>query len=171
MQDFESHFIVSKTSWRIYISFAGNIIEKNSETADLIKINDFLFLKLNIPETNQYIHGNKLLIENGILWIADSIPDKSPKIIEIHTIDFNFMDFQIEGLFFGIAHWLSAYYNIEMPAYNVKYERHKRKYIFWFNEDHKEATNLLYPEGFVDILHKQKDQSSYFKRIISIFST
>ena len=95
MENHKSCFRLFKSSWGILIEFAGKI---NNATEDddlksepnLIKINDSLFLKLNISEQNKFIHENTIYLENGLLWISDSIPDKKTKIIEIDKIDLIF---------------------------------------------------------------------------------
>jgi len=118
MENYESYFRLFKTSWGILIGFSGNIKEDIIDAdVNLIKINHSLTLKLNIPEQNKYIHSNKTLIENGILWVYDNIPNKKNIIVEINQIDLNFCNFQLEGLFFGVANWLCNYYNINMPNY------------------------------------------------------
>jgi hypothetical protein len=148
MQDYESYYRLFKTSWGILIGFAGNIRKDlgNKET-NLIKINDFLYLKLNIPNQNKFIHDNRYLLENGILWVANILPDKTHVIIEINKIDLNFCNFQIEGLFFGMSNWLCSYYNIDIPNYYSKYDKNTNSYLFWFDVDDEKSVKLLYPDG------------------------
>ncbi|SHL02039.1 hypothetical protein SAMN05444484_10133 [Flavobacterium chilense] len=148
MENHKSCFRLFKSSWGILIEFAGKI---NNATEDddlksepnLIKINDSLFLKLNISEQNKFIHENTIYLENGLLWISDSIPDKKTKIIEIDNIEFDFLNFQIEGLFLGIASWICNYYQIPMPNYFCMYDSDHKKYLFWF--DDIRSKKLLYP--------------------------
>jgi hypothetical protein len=147
MKDYESYFRLFQSSWGILIGFVGNIMEKSLEIEDnLIEINSYLSLRLNIPSQNKYIHDNKSIIQNGILWVSDIIPNKEKKIIEINIIDLNFCNFQIEGLFFGIANWICTYYQISMPNYYSKYDKIQNKYIFWFAENDMKSMSLLYPD-------------------------
>jgi hypothetical protein len=149
MKDYESYFKLFQSSWGILVGFVGTVIEDSQVIEDnLIEINSCLFLRLNIPIQNKYIHDNKSIIENGILWISDIIPNTGgKKIIEINMIDLNFCNFQIEGLFFGIANWICNYYQITMPNYHSKYDRIQNKYMFWFAENDAKSMNLLYPNG------------------------
>lgn len=157
MKNYESYFRLFQSSWGILIGFTGNIIENNIDLEDgLIEIDNYLSLRLNIPNQYKYIYDNKSMLENGILWVSDIIPDKKKKIIEINMIDLNFCNFQIEGLFFGIANWICNYYQISMPNYFYKYDKVQNKYIFWFAENDIKSMNLLYPSStkFLDFDEK-----------------
>ncbi|MFL5743066.1 MAG: hypothetical protein ACJ751_00260 [Niastella sp.] len=49
---------------------------------------------------------------------------------EVKEIDFNYIDFQEEGLYCAIQEWISKYYGIALTPIDVKYDRVKNKYIF-----------------------------------------
>ncbi|MFH6995093.1 hypothetical protein [Flavobacterium sp. FlaQc-48] len=147
MENHNSCFRLFKSSWGILIEFTGKINDVTEEDLEaetnLTQINDSLFLKLNISKQNKFIYANKFYLENGLLWVSDSIPDKKITIIEIDKIEFDFLNFQIEGLFLGIASWICNYYQIPMPEYSCIYDRDHKKYLFYFNDIR--SKKLLYP--------------------------
>ncbi|MDA6070852.1 hypothetical protein NJT12_14635 [Flavobacterium sp. AC] len=147
MGDYESYFRLFKSSWGILIGFKGEILEMSEEFEmnDLIKINDFLYLQLNISNENKYIHNNKTKLENGIQWVSEIFPKQKKVLIKINEIDLNFCNFQIEGLFFGIASWICNYYKVEMPNYHSTFDKDSNKYLFSFDENDEISKKLLYP--------------------------
>lgn len=147
-KNYESYYRLFESSWGILIGYSGKIIEANSSSTsdDLIKINSSIFLQLDIPSENKYIKDNLQMIVNGIKWVSSFFTNKSPLIIVINKIDLNFCNFQIEGLFFGIANWICNYLNKPLPTFYYKYDNINNKYLFWFDVDDIKSRQLLYPD-------------------------
>lgn len=147
MGNYESYFKLFKSSWGILIGFKGEILEVPEVfvMGDLIKINDFLYLQLNVSNDNKYIHNNKTKLENGIRWVSAYFPKQKSFLVKINEIDLNFSNFQIEGLFFGIASWVCNYYKAEMPNYHSTFDKDSNKYLFGFDENDEVSKELLYP--------------------------
>ena len=134
---YHEHFYkLFKTSWGILIGFKGQIgrLNDTEDFSKLIKISDSIFLKLTISEKNKFIHENINKIINGIIWAASQLHIDENILIVIDEIDLNFCNFQIEGLFFGIAEWLCSYYNLKIPPYMSTYNRDLNKYEFSFEK-------------------------------------
>lgn len=125
-----SSFIERKTSWGIRVEFQGRIIDCNRYLGTATRVTDSIGIALDIPETNEYVHSHFSLLTQGIVWVSDLLPN-DPIVIAIERIDFNFLDFQAEGFFFGIAKWLCDYFKIPTPPYKVEYDNTNRKYLFW----------------------------------------
>ena len=145
----ESYLKLIKSSWGIVIGYKGEIIstDKENPDPDFEQLCDSVFLKLRLTLNHVYVEQIKILIENGIRWIAVVLPVNSNLYITVTEIDFNMCNFQIEGFFFGVANWLCNYFNIEMPQFSYFYDRKLNSYFFYFDEDDNDQSfNLLYPE-------------------------
>lgn len=144
MKNFESYFRLFKSSWGILIGIKGEILdfELPKEDKEIYHIVDDIYLEINIPLQNKYIHSNKIFIINGIKWVKNKLPRKKI-LLRINEIDLNFCNFQIEGLFFGAANWICKYYNEELPEFESRFDKKDNKY--YFMDDSLEK--LLYPDS------------------------
>lgn len=145
MSIYEAYYRVFKTSWGILIGFRGEFLEMpdSSLLSNATQINDTLFFSWDIPEENLLPYKNRFLIENGIRWVANEIPSDKTLLINLKSLDVNFCNFQIEGLFFGIAYWICSYYNIQVPLHEVKYDSQLNKYLFSLNDKDKNWEKVL----------------------------
>lgn len=143
MINFESYFRLFKSSWGILIGIKGDIIDDEISFVEknIYHIVDEIYLELNIPLQNKYVHENKTYLINGIKWVKNVFPDKKI-LLRINEVDLNFCNFQVEGLFFGVANWICKYYNMELPEYECRFNNEENKYYF-INES---LEKLLYPD-------------------------
>lgn len=139
----ESALKIIECSWGIIIEIKGTIepITEN-ETKGKVKINDFLFLDLSKYENMNIENKNK--ISNGLVWVSDLIPKNERTVIRIVELGINPSNFQIEGLFFGMALWLSTYYGFSLPKFYHSYSKEQNKYLFWFENNNERNLELLY---------------------------
>ena len=134
-------YVVLQTSWGIHITIYGEVREYNTDVKwdNILQINDFLWLYCD----NVYsIYPNLLgevelaMIKKMILLLSNHIKQHSKydkSIIMIRGLQYNYCDYQEEGLAVAIAQWLAKAFKFEIPDIPVKYDHSMNKYIFNFS--------------------------------------
>lgn len=141
-----SLFKIIESSWGIIIEIKGKIeLFSSKNISGIVKIDDFLFLDLSKYEYMSDENKNKII--NGLVWVNNLIPKDKKIVLIVEEFSLNPANFQIEGLFFGMAQWISSYYNFPLPDFHYKYSKTTNKYIFWFDESDKRSSDLLYPNS------------------------
>jgi hypothetical protein len=121
-----------KSSWGIVIFLEIDEILSPSINETDIRITDNIFLRIN----DTYKLNKKTIAD----WMGAGIKALSAEInkkvsnanvcYEVKGIDFNYADFQDEGLYCAVQEWISKYYEIALTPIDIKYDREKNKYIF-----------------------------------------
>ncbi len=126
----EYRFTILKGTWGISIGFKGNILSKDDSNREKISLNLGYSLIINTSLAQEL----KQMFINGLNWCLLSNEEffnkQENKTIEIEDFSFSITDFQIEGLFYGAAEWLSWLYNHTCPEYKWRYDKDQNNYVF-----------------------------------------
>lgn len=119
---------ILESTWGIIISQEGYVKEFKSFDDELI-ISKVDNIYLSLPNNQLMSKEYKQFLIDGFRWVKDLI-NKKNIIVVINQFDINPSNFQIDGLFFSMAQWLSTYYEFNLPYYEVTFNSLKNKYQF-----------------------------------------
>lgn len=118
---------ISKTSWGIVIFYdIKEVLNFNENSDDIIKISPKIFLKLN---NNRIDENSMKYLEAGIKSILHHI-QVFPVCFSIENLQFNFCDFQSEGMYYMFRKWFFEHHGIHNPPVNVSFDKDKNRYVF-----------------------------------------
>lgn len=125
-------YILLKSSWGIVIFLdIEEILNPVIRESD-VQVSDRIFFRISDTKKNQ-----KQTIETWIRAGFNSLSNEIYKQIgnkcvcyDIKSLDFNYVDFQEEGLYCAIREWISKYYDIHISPIEVTFNRETNKYIF-----------------------------------------
>lgn len=123
-------YILRGGDWNILIEFGANVEKPteyfDSESIRVIKEGLYVsFVNFNyIPESA------KKQMQNGLTWVKDLIPIDTEIVIRIDKLNFDFNNFQEEGLFYCIAFWAGKYFNFEVPHFSYFFDKKTNRYVF-----------------------------------------
>ncbi|WP_074407909.1 MULTISPECIES: hypothetical protein [Aquimarina] len=122
-----SLYRIRKTSWGIWVQISAGV--KNSSQGDKISDNLYFEYKAN---TTHLTDVEIELLKEGLTWVSTIIEKKinTPTTITLNKIELNHCDYQVEGMFYGIAFWASEHFGFDLPEYQFKYDVKKNKYMF-----------------------------------------
>ena len=122
-----SLYKIRETHWGIYIKIKANTENSNQGQ----KISENIFLEYQIDNIN-ITEEEKDLLKAGLKWVSPNIEEKINSFtkITLTEIELNECDYQIEGMFYGIAFWASEHFGFDLPEYNYSYDKKSNKYIF-----------------------------------------
>ncbi|KMQ61889.1 hypothetical protein ACM40_06080 [Chryseobacterium sp. BLS98] len=118
---------ILKTSWGIAIFYEiKELLDLNENSVNIHKIAPQVYLKLN----DNIIDNISLnYLKKGIKSIIQYI-DIFPVIFSIEKLEYNFCDYQPEGMYYAFRKWFFENHNMEFPIINVYYDKETNKYIF-----------------------------------------
>lgn len=125
-------YVLLKSSWGVVIFLEVEEIRNPVlQEGDILVVNR-IYLRLEsidkLPKEDVEIiltQGIKSL--SGL--IVNQLGDESV-CYHVKSIDFNYTDFQIEGLYCAIREWIAKYYNIQITPVSVMFDAEKNRYIF-----------------------------------------
>lgn len=122
-----SLYRIRKTSWGIWVQISASV--KNSNQGD--KISDNLYFEYK-DNTTHLTDVEIELLKEGLTWVSLIIEKKisTPTTITLNKIELNHCDYQVEGMFYGIAFWASEHFEFDLPEYQFKYDVKQNKYMF-----------------------------------------
>ncbi len=122
-----SLYRIRKTSWGIWVQISASV--KNSDQGD--KISDNLYFEYK-DNTKHLTDVEIELLKEGLTWVSLIIEKKisTPTTITLNKIELNHCDYQVEGMFYGIAFWASEHFEFDLPEYQFKYDVKQNKYMF-----------------------------------------
>lgn len=122
-----SLYRIRKTSWGIWVQISASV--KNSDQGD--KISDNLYFEYK-DNTTHLTDVEIELLKEGLTWVSLIIEKKisTPTTITLNKIELNHCDYQVEGMFYGIAFWASEHFEFDLPEYQFKYDVKQNKYMF-----------------------------------------
>lgn len=122
-----SLYSIRKTSWSIWVQISASV--ENSNQGEKISDNLFYEYKAN---TTHLTDIEIELLKEGLTWVSSIIEKKinSPTKITLNKIELNHHDYQVEGMFYGIAFWASKHFGFDLPEYQFNYDLKKNKYMF-----------------------------------------
>jgi hypothetical protein len=116
---FYTQYRVLKTSWGIAIDMEG-VLEEISADKNTITISEKIL-----------IQNEKEQIETGLQSVFSEIANKDKKYtIEIQKVQFNYSDFQLDGLYWASRDWLSKALKTKISEPIVSYDKIFNKYLF-----------------------------------------
>ena len=125
-------FQVLKSSWGIVISVEIIDIVNPYILIDDVKVNDFLYIRLN---TLSSVQDEKVLS-----WFSKAIKDVEVELhsvllnaiacFNINSIKFILTDFQEEGLYCAMLGWLEKRYTIVIPKVEITFDSQSNRYLF-----------------------------------------
>jgi len=123
---------ILKSSWGIVIFLDIDEILNPTINETDIQITDTIFLRIS----DTYKLDKEIIVRwigSGIKALSTEISKKTNEgnvCFDVKGIDFNYTDFQEEGLYCAVQEWISKYYDIALTPVDVKYNRETNKYIF-----------------------------------------
>ena len=130
---------VLKSSWGIVVFLDMDEIPAPGISGADVKIADRIYLRIS--------DSGKLRKEIIVKWMGEGINalakeiyskiDNTVVCFDVKKLDFNYTDFQEEGLYCAVQGWLARYYKFEIEPVEVTCDTSSNKYIFSFP-----ATNL-----------------------------
>jgi hypothetical protein len=125
-------YSVLKSSWGIVIFLEIEEILNPEISGRDIKIADRIFLRIN--DTRKMSH------ETILTWVGPAFKTLSDEIYKkvnglvvcynINLLDFNYVDFQEEGLYCAAREWIAKYYDLQVESIQVDFDKAKNKYIY-----------------------------------------
>ena len=122
-----SIYKIRKASWGIIIKITASSEKRKHRE----KISNNVFYDYNVKNIH-LTYLEKHLLKKGLIWISPLIENKIDDsiCISITEIELNLCDYQVEGMFYGIAHWASEHFDFQLPRYEFSFDKEKNKYIF-----------------------------------------
>jgi hypothetical protein len=125
-----------KSSWGIVIFLDMEEVREPVVQENDILVANKIYLRVDRLERLQQETAERMFSE-GVRSLADLIFGQlAGKTVCFHVraIDFNYTDFQIEGLYCAIREWISTYYNFNIKPVRVEYDVKQNRYIFFLND-------------------------------------
>ena len=139
----EHKYCVLKSSWGIVVFLNAEFAEYVEDISDKTIKQVAEKIWITYQEKNIYYDDQgKCLspdlpyLEKGIQLVQKQIQAYSKyeeTLIIIHSLRFNFCDFQKEGLTAAIIEWAAEAFGFECPEIPVEYDRENRKYVYDFD--------------------------------------
>ncbi len=122
---------IIKSSWGVAVDLTAEV-GSDATNAHAAADNVFLRieapLKLNAEEHAGIIQGLRLVAPD----IGACIAPGSDTVVRLLALEYNFCDYQPEGLVCAIANWAAQEYGFAPPAIRVTFDRVARRYAFDF---------------------------------------
>lgn len=115
-----------KTGWGIYIELDASLLEGKTAPAAAV----FENLWLDCSAITYLNRDEQQLLLEGARWAMAQCPPEAEQTIVLRRLYFNPCDYQKEGLFFALAHWLSQTFQFDLPLYTCFYDQASNRYIF-----------------------------------------
>ncbi len=121
------------SSWGIAIDIEAKKAFRSDSLPSYNIINDYLYVEKSLSwlsDTERYFLSKSTdLIEGSISECLNS-----DHIVLIQNIEFNFTDYQEEGLAMALAGWFGSYFNVGIKDIEIKFNKELNKYIFNFED-------------------------------------
>lgn len=125
-------YVVLKSSWGIVIFLdVEEIRNPVLQEADIL-VADRIYLRVeNLDKLPK--EKVEMILSQGIKSLVGLIVSQlgdQAVCYHVKSIDFNYTDFQFEGLYCAIREWISKYYNIQVDPISVVFDARQNRYIF-----------------------------------------
>lgn len=124
-------FQLLKSSWGIVIFLDVTDLSSLTHNEEREKVTDTIYLSLKEKNVQK---------EKLIYWFSRAIADVEEEIkkaianeflyLEVNAVQFNYADFQDEGLYYAMQEWLSKRYGFERPPYDAFFDAKQNRYVF-----------------------------------------
>jgi len=125
-------YSVLKSSWGIVVFLDMEEVLNPDVSSSDIQIATGIYLR--VSDTKKIVREKIIRWVGGALstLISEIYKNVSGVIVcyDLKHLDFNYVDFQEEGLFCATREWLAKYYNFEIDPIQVDYDKEKNKYVF-----------------------------------------
>lgn len=122
-----NRFTILKTSWGIAIFYnIKELLNFEKDDNDTYEVYPLIFLKMNEKVIDEV--SLKYLIK-GVKSVVQYVKI-SPICFSIESLDYNFCDYQPEGMYYMFRKWFFENHNMEVPSINVYYNNELNKYVF-----------------------------------------
>ncbi len=123
-----------KASWGISIDILADCKQKSlHEKKEFVNLAPGLWATIlcnNIPDDEMEF------LWKGLQYVGNSIINNSPfrndTLIVIYSIEYNYCDFQPEGLLAAIIGWAAQEFQFKEPDVNIFFDIARNKYVFNF---------------------------------------
>lgn len=122
-----------KSSWGIVIFLDIDEVREPVLQENDILVANMIYLRVDRLEKLQQEAAERML-SDGIRSLADLIVNQlagEMVCFHVRAIDFNYTDFQIEGLYCAVREWISIYYNVPVKPVQVEYDVNSNRYVFY----------------------------------------
>jgi hypothetical protein len=122
-----------KSSWGIVIFLDMDEVREPVLQENDILVANKIYLRVDRLEKLQQETAERMLSE-GIRSLADLIVNQlagETVCFHVRAIDFNYTDFQIDGLYCAIRECISTYYNFSVKPIRVEYDVNQNRYVFF----------------------------------------
>jgi hypothetical protein len=121
-----------KSSWGIVIFLDVEEIKNPDLQENDILIANNVYLRLNTFEKLPK-ESAAIMLSQGIRSLINLITDQlngEAVCFHVKSLDFNYTDFQLEGLVCAIREWIFQYYKIPIEPIKVVFDSEQNRYIF-----------------------------------------
>lgn len=141
----EHKYVVLQSSWGISIKIVGSLDKYDEKYKEKYKENNFCQINESffLCCSNEYStypnllgQEEKELIKNVIIFLNKNKMLRSQyekTIIIINGIQYNYCDYQKDGLIVAIIEWMAEAFGFSSPKIPVMYDANQNKYIFDFS--------------------------------------
>ena len=126
-------YMLLKGSWGIVIFLDMDEVREPVLQENDILVANKIYLRVDRWGKLQQETAERMLSE-GIRSLADLIVNQlagGTVCFNVKSIEFNYTDFQIEGLYCAVREWISTYYNFPLEPIQVEYDVNQNRYFFF----------------------------------------
>lgn len=131
-------FKVLKSNWGVLIKLTAQAAPLNDEPAVCVAIDKHVYL--SVRQLDLKLSDNELFfLREGLARVAHEIPKavkwRGPTLIELQQLEFNYCDFQEDGLECAIVFWAAQEFQFEPPYLTTNFDKRTNRYRFLWKTD------------------------------------